>query len=461
VARRRRPLLWAALLTVVVVLAGVVAVVVAVRKADPVRRAGAEPSAAPSRAFPVQALLATPSPALAPVSSTAPEPSAAGLATALRASLSDRRLGRSISVSVLDAATGRALVDRQAGTPVPTASTAKLVTAAAALTALGPDHRLTTRVLAGAGPGDVVLVGGGDPTLAAGSTPAYAGAARLDQLAAAVRAAHPAPITRVWTDARLFDGPTTAPGWDSDSVSAGFAAPITALMVDGGRLNPRRPARSLTPDLDAGRALARALGARTVARGAAPRSAAVLATVSSAPLSTVVEQMLTASDNVLAEALNRQVALARHRPASFAGAAAAVKGVLAELHLRSAGDGLIDGSGLSRLDRVTPALLTSVLELSTQDSHPELRAIATGLPIAAYSGTLTKRFTHAPAAAGTVRAKTGTLSGVSSLAGEVVDADGRLLVFAVVASAVPAGGTLNAEAALDRVATVLAGCGCR
>jgi len=179
--------------------------------------------------------------------------------------------------------------------------------------------------------------------------------------------------------------------------------------------------------------------------------------VRSAPLSTLVEQMLHASDNVIAECLARQVALAEHQPASFTGAAAAVRAVLVRLGV-DPGPGMVDGSGLAASDRVAAAVLARVLRLAAATAR--LRYLISGLPVAAWSGTLAGRFESAAsrAAAGVVRAKTGTLTGVSALAGLVHDRSGRLVAFAFVADR--AGPTAAAEAALDALAARLAGCGC-
>jgi len=187
-----------------------------------------------------------------------------------------------------------------------------------------------------------------------------------------------------------------------------------------------------------------------------------LAAVQSPPLLRLVEIMLSESDNVIAECLARQVAVARNEPASFDGAAHAMQAVLGDLGLTATEDGLVDGSGLSRTDRLTPSLLADVLALATHGDRPKLRPIFAGLPVAGYSGTLRDRYrspTAGNTAAGMVRAKTGTLTGVSSLAGTVVDSDGRLLVFAAMADKVTSTGA--ARTALDRLATTLAGCGCR
>jgi len=271
-------------------------------------------------------------------------------------------------------------------------------------------------------------------------------------------------VTRVLVDSSLFEGPGLAPGWDPVDIAGGYVTPIGATMVDAGRQAGLR-ARSTDPDLAAGRALAAALGVpgAAVARGRATPGSRRLAEVSSQPVPRLVEQMLLTSDNVLAETLARQVAIAEGGPASFAGAAAATRAVLARMELPAGEDGLVDGSGLSLRNRLTPALLAALLRRAAGPDDPRLHALVPALPVSGYLGTLDDRFLEGPAAvaAGQVRAKTGTLNGISSLAGLVRGADGRLLAFAVVADQVPAAGQLGAEAALDLVAARLAACGCR
>lgn len=408
-------------------------------------------------------------PVLAGAAGDAPLPTATGVAGALAPLLGAAGLGGRTALSVVDAATGQPLYSVAPDTPVAPASTTKLITAATVLAARGANYRLATRVVAGAQPGEVVLVGGGDPTLATGAGGTYPGGARLDLLAAAVKQAlGGAAPTRVSYDGSAFVGGTGGPGWDDDALTGGHVAPVTALMVDGGRANPRQvsgPAtRVARPDVTAAQAFAAAIGVppAAVAPGTAPPGARELGVVQSPPMIRLVDVMLTESDNVLAEALARQVALARAQPASFDGATAAMKAVLGELGVPVTGYGLRDGSGMSRFNKLSPALLTTVLAVAARPDRPELHALFGGLPVAAYSGTLRERYrrpTAGGAAAGYVRAKTGTLSGVSTLAGIAVDADGRVLAFALMADA--AGPTPGAQEALDRIAAALAACGCR
>ncbi len=408
--------------------------------------------------------LVEPSPVLAADMGAEPVPDPAVLADVLAPALADPRLGGRVNGQIVDVATGEVLFEQAADRAVVPASTTKLATALAVEISVEPGSRLTTTVRSGPNPGEVVLVGGGDPTLS--SAPGgnvYPGAATLADLAAQVSVAMGAPITAVLVDSALFTGPTTGPGWGSGDAPSRYAAPITATMVDAGRFGPEDDGvRSGAPDLAAGRALAAALGVpdAPVSAGTAPPGARLLGEVSSAPVERLIEQMLSLSDNVLAEALARQVALAAGEPASFDGAAAAVKSTLERAGFDLSGAVLVDGSGLSVVNRLSSALVSDILLAAAGDPQSSGRALLAGLPVAAYDGTLGERFDESPAG-GVVRAKTGTLNGVSGLAGVVQTTDGRLLVFVLLADQVPLGGRFPAEAALDEVATALAGCGCQ
>jgi D-alanyl-D-alanine carboxypeptidase/D-alanyl-D-alanine-endopeptidase (penicillin-binding protein 4) len=191
----------------------------------------------------------------------------------------------------------------------------------------------------------------------------------------------------------------------------------------------------------------------------------VLAEVSSPPVSDLVETALRISDNVLAESLARQVALARGADPSFAGAAAAVRETLAAAGFDMSGASMVDGSGLSTDDQVPARALGEIMAVAGGPAENDgraarLRPMLSGLPVAGGDGTLNDRFTGGESAAGRgfVRAKTGTLTGVSALAGVVTDADGRLLTFSLMAN-----GTSPAESRpqLDALAAALRECGCR
>jgi serine-type D-Ala-D-Ala carboxypeptidase/endopeptidase (penicillin-binding protein 4) len=404
-----------------------------------------------------------PDPVLAATTDDAPVPTPDGVEAAIGELVREADETGQVSASVVDAVTGEILYQRDPDTPAIPASTTKLVTAATVLAAVGPAQQLATVVVAGAEPGEVVLVGGGDPTLAVDEDGYYPDAARLDLLAQQVRAASRGTgISAVKVDSTLFSGPVHGP-WDEDIPTGGFVGPITALMTDGGRVDPDRSQRAAErweqPDLAAGRQFAALLGLDDddVSRGEAPQGAIELGRVLSPPVQRLVELMLDASDNVIAEALARQVAVARGEPASFEGAATAMAETLRdELGLETAE--LADGSGLSRENLLTPTLLTDLLAAAAGAEASRLGGVITGLAVAGWSGTLADRYDEpefAPAV-GVVRAKTGTLAGVHSLAGLVVTADGRLLAFALMANETPEG----THDRLDRIAAALAGCGC-
>ena len=242
---------------------------------------------------------------------------------------------------------------------------------------------------------------------------------------------------------------------------------MSALEVDEGQPDLTKPARANDPSAVAASEFAALLTANRISVDGAPQrvaadAAPTLASVESPPVAALVERMLGRSDNDLAEALARQVAIAVGRPASFTGGAQAVRDVVSKLGVAADGLEMVDGSGLSRSDRVRPVALLQIVNLLLSPAHPELSAAVQGLPVAGFSGTLAGRYASPPAlsASGLVRAKTGTLDGVVALAGFAYDASGRVLSFAVVANGIANNATSKAEAALDRVSAGLAGCGC-
>ncbi|MFF8383779.1 D-alanyl-D-alanine carboxypeptidase/D-alanyl-D-alanine-endopeptidase [Streptomyces kanasensis] len=361
-------------------------------------------------------------------------------------------LGTAPTATVVDVATGRRLYDRGGAVPMVPASTVKIATAAAALSALGPDHRLTTTVVATPDSRAVTLVGGGDPTL---------DARRLRDLAvgtAKALRARKAPAAPALTyDTSLYQGPVRHPIGVNDNL-----APVTALMTDAARLDgstsgpaPRaqdpagRTAR-LFADLLAEEGV-RVQGPPAPAR--APRTAKPVATTRSAPLPALVERTLTASDNDLAEALARATARATRHPASFDGAARAVRAQLHRLDVPTEGTALADGSGLDRRNRLSARLLTTLLTRAADPARPALRPVLTGLPVSGFTGTLEGRYAAGSPGAGLVRAKTGTLTGVNALAGTAVTGDGRLVAFAFLAARTPS--PYEAQPALDALATAL------
>lgn len=402
---------------------------------------------------------------------TAPIPTPAGLRRTLAPLLRADGLGTDVSLDVLDAATGTPLMSVAAQRPLTPASTVKLLTGAAALAALGPQTTLATQVVQGTTDDEVVLVGGGDVLLDSGQgdPSAVVGRAGLADLAARTATALQArgrTTVALRLDDTLFTGSAVSSAWSSGDVAAGFVAPVMPVGVNAGQVSGRTARRS-DPALSAATTFAGLLGAQgitvsgRVTRADAPESPVVLAEVRSAPVGDLVEHTLSESDNTVAEVLARLVAVQGGRAGTFSEAGAAVVERVGLLGVPVEGVRLIGGSGLARGSVVPARTLTRLLVLAAGQERPELRRMLTGLPVAGASGTLADRFdgNGQSAGRGIVRAKTGTLTGVNSLAGIVVDSDGRLLAFAVMAD--HTGGSRAARGALDALAAALAGCGCR
>ncbi|WP_225845491.1 D-alanyl-D-alanine carboxypeptidase/D-alanyl-D-alanine-endopeptidase [Streptomyces sp. HPF1205] len=407
---------------------------------------GGRPAPGPAAPAPGALPSARPAaPVLVPARTSGSGAPAAAPARQLDRMMSTAGLGHVTTGAVVDVADGRLVYDHGGAVATTPASVTKLATAVAALELLGPDHQLTTTVVM-TGPARVVLVGGGDPTL------------ELPRLAADTAAALKArKATRVTVgyDTSYFSGPLMHPIGVNENL-----APVTALMVDEGRLDGSSagPAqRAQDPAGSAAAEFAGLLAAHGITVKGSPRPArgsggAVLAVHRSAALSDLVERMLTNSDNDLGEALARQVARASGLPASFSGGARAVSQVLRHVGVPLPGASFHDGSGLDHRDRLAPVTLARLLALAAAPGHPELRPVLSGLPVAAFTGTLSDRY-RGSAAAGLVHAKTGTLTGTNTIAGTTVTADGRVLAFAFMTQGAPDSGA--AEAALDKLATAL------
>jgi D-alanyl-D-alanine carboxypeptidase len=418
----------------------------------------------------------------------------AGVTARVSREVTSGALGAHVGALVTDLSSGRALYQQNAAAGFAPASTTKIATAVAALETLGPQARFSTRVMLGrsfkasAGHGaKIVLVGGGDPTLAVRRYPPgdYPQPATLSALAAATAKALRAKgigAVSVSYDGSMFGGPLVAKGWKpvgaaGNYISSGNFAPITGLEVDQGRLTARgnpqdsddagnyRP-RSLTPTRDAANAFVMLLRhAGIVVHGkpssaSAPRHGTALATVQSPALAAIVQQMLTESNNVIAETLARQVAVATGRPGTFVGGAAAVTAAAAKLNVH--GLHLYDGSGLSPLDRISPRALVGLVALAAK-SKARLRPVITGMPVAGFSGTLGPGSFFGPFGKdglGMVRAKTGNLNHVATMAGVALTTHGQLLAFAFMGNDIPARLGAQPESTLAQLATALAGCGC-
>ena len=372
-------------------------------------------------------------------------------------------LSGSYGVAVADLTQDGLSYESSAHTALTPASTLKIMTAIASLDALGAEHTFTTSVVSTA-QDQIVLVGGGDPLLAS-TDDSYSAASTIDlpttaDLAAKTAAALQARgVTQVSVgyDDSLFAGDVWHPDWAEGDRE--FVAPIGALSLDEGADVAGTDSGSATVAAKFCEQLAAAgIEITGEATAASADGGEELAKVESVPLGLVVQEMLTHSDNFIAEMLLRQLAIADGHEASFTGGTEALTDRLTELGLWDDGQYLADGSGLSMNDKITPAALVEALQLAYQ--RPELSAVLAGLPVASSTGTTASRFAddQSAAARGVVRAKTGTLDSVSSLAGYTMTTDGALIVFALMGNGLPT--DQDVRTWFDQAAAALADCEC-
>jgi len=351
--------------------------------------------------------------------------------------------------------------------PLIPASTMKLLTGTAALAQLGPDTTLKTEIRTATPPADgavadLYLVGGGDPLLSTADFAADAGylgqprrSTSMEALADKVAATGVRRIGRILGDESRYDTERLVPSWSPSYIAEFEITPLSALVVNKAFTSERPPAVAASPPSHAAGVLAGLLRARGVTVGATgagktPSGAPLLTSIESVPLRDVVGEMLQNSDNMAAEMLVKELGA---RPGTAGTTAAGLAAVAAQLR-QVGGIGAeqvatVDGSGLDKTDRLSCAVLQRVLA-QAGDAGP----LAMGLPVAGRNGTLFKRF-GGTSAAGKVRAKTGSLEGVSALSGFATAKDGRTLAFSLLANELP---NASAGSALqDKVVNVLGG----
>ncbi|MFL6178804.1 MAG: D-alanyl-D-alanine carboxypeptidase/D-alanyl-D-alanine-endopeptidase [Actinomycetes bacterium] len=393
-----------------------------------------------------------------------------GVMASVERILRTKGLGKSVHAIVAPLADpARPWMQIDADAAAAPASTLKLWTAAATLDAFAPDERITTSVLWDAASNTLVLVGGGDATLQTNASRS-SDSASLNDLARHVARRLPqlsSSSTKITLDydTSLFTGPSVSPEWEPTYVSSGVIAPVTALMVDQGMVSPPSLARYPEPAQAAAGTFAELLRDRDVNIASHYRSvdasddlpaAGSIAVVKSAPMNDLVEEMLRNSDNQIAESLGRLAAGASGLPTSFKGASRVIRRTAASRGVDTTAAKIVDASGLSREDRFSATGLLDALHVASDE--PALAPILSGLAVAGFDGTLADRFQAGPAsaAAGAVRAKTGTLTGISAEAGVTTSCSGVLVSYAFVADAVI--DTESARSALDRAAAALAAC---
>jgi D-alanyl-D-alanine carboxypeptidase/D-alanyl-D-alanine-endopeptidase (penicillin-binding protein 4) len=319
-----------------------------------------------------------------------------------------------------DLASGTDLVAIRADAPRIPASVEKLFVTAAALLRFGPTGELSTRVVTtgqvdaeGRLEGNLWLVGGGDPAL------------DEDDLRRLAQTVADAGIARV-------SGGVVG---DESRFDARRGGPRTGYRADGdigGRLGALvlRRGYQTSPAAYAAQRLARQLRAAGVTvlgrsrAGRAPAEATELAVDGSAPVGDLIRRTNVPSDNYLAEMLLKGLGAEYGGKGSTTAGARVVRGTLDDFGVRPR---IVDGSGLSRANRTTPRQVVRLLE--RMEGQPVAATFRSSLAVAGRTGTVRRRM-RGTAAQGRCRVKTGTIRGVSNLAGICTTTGGRAVAFA-------------------------------
>lgn len=380
-------------------------------------------------------------------------------------------MGKKAGTVVLDADTGKVLYDDDGATVLTPASTNKIAAAVGVLSAYGGDKNLRTRVTLDRG--TIYLVGAGDPLLVSRKPqsqpgdpvyPAHTSMQALARNTAASLKQQGVSAVRLRYDDSLFTGPSWGPQWPDYYRTSGIVSPVSALMVDDGRVGGQWGPKVEDPAQAAAQRFADLLkkhgvAASQIKRAKSPGAAPEIASVDSVPVHEIVAEALTTSDNDTAESLFRLAGVGAGYGGSFTGGSRAVRDAIESAGVSTVGAEFADGSGLSQLNKISPKTLAQIM-MRAVAGDDGLWPIASGLAVAGVNGTLRYRFDEPQTmdAAGWVRGKTGTLNYVSSLAGYVQSKSGRVLVFASIAN--EAASSADAAAKIDEIVARIAACGC-
>ena len=407
--------------------------------------------------------IAPPSPSPSPTAATSSPTAAitpAQVAAAVNKPLASTWLGAKTGVVIRDATSGQTLFDQGGSTPMEPASVTKLLSAWAVSHTLGLQQRLTTKVVAGSGT-QIVLVAGGDTALNPGkgdpsSVNGYAGLADLaGQVATALKAKGQTFVTLA-VNTSYAPGPLTVPSWDPAYLSMGYTARIAMLGLSTQRAKSGIPAVA-DPVKATTAAFAKNLTAEGITvTGVGSTGAATgttLGAVQSAPLVDVLGMALQDSDNAMIESLVRQAAFSKGVAGDDASLTAWVRDTVAHSGFDVTGVKLADVCGLADGTTIPPRLLADLLERGASGADTRFQEVMSRLPVGGWNGTMDDRFLQSTnaAGAGEVRAKTGSLVGVSSLAGTVRTKSGQLLVFAIITNGPQSQGPYGTRAAIDNV----------
>ena len=361
------------------------------------------------------------------------EPNLANLAPML----DDARLGKA-SIQFRDVTTGNVVLAKNPQLPLLPASSTKVLTVSAALLKLDLDDRITTRVVQ-SGSDIAVIKAAGDVWMTYET---------IKDLAEQIRKNLPG-VKQVQIDTSAWTAPSFIESWGRENITEGFIAPMEPAMIYGGRLNGARSGdvpRSNTPALDVAGAVARELGvtAFSKAEGTVPAGEGVkeLAKVESPTLRERIEKLMETSDNVMAEAVGRE--LSGNDPVGE------TLRILGEHFQIPADLKIFDNSGMSKANRIPAEFLDSLMFAAAKDNS-RLSAILATLPVAAGTGTLESRYTTLRGR-GYVRAKTGTLTDTSALVGTILSESGRVYTFAIISNDAP---ILEARSAMDELASAV------